>query len=111
MAGPGLCRCSARPDDVLALAAQLIDAEVHDVARLQRTGGVNPIPTPGGFRCRHEVARLDDEELAQVVTMKYGSKIMFEVEPVCRRMPLTSSHMPRAGRRRSSGVTSHGLPG
>ena len=59
-----------------------------------------------------EVAGLEDQELAQVVDDEVGSKTIVEVEPVCRRTPLTSSHMPRASTSSiSSGVTSHGPAG
>lgn len=44
--------------------------------------------------------------------MKYGSKIIVLVLPVCRRTPLTSSHMSRARTSSiSSVVASHGPAG
>src|SRR5438034_3994521 len=63
----GCARCSARPDDVLALAAQLVDAELHDVARLQPDRRREPHPDAGRRSGVDEIPGLQDEKLAQVV--------------------------------------------
>src|SRR6266480_3382726 len=63
----GCARCSARPDDVLALTAQLIDAELHDVAPLQPHRRREPHPDAGRRSGVDEIPGLHDEKLAQAV--------------------------------------------
>src|SRR5262249_50755609 len=65
--GRGARAGSAWADDVLALAAELVDAEFHDVARLQPHRRREPHPDAGWRSGVDEVPGLQDEELAQVV--------------------------------------------
>src|SRR5690606_1807024 len=68
-----------------------------------------PMPTPGGVPVLIRSPGSSTMNWLRWCTMTYGSKIMVLVVPVCRRTPLTFSHMPRSVTSGiSSGVTSQG---
>src|SRR5215470_5157116 len=104
--------CSPWADDVLALAAQLIDAELDDVARLQPHRRGEPHPDAGRRSGVDEVARLEDQELAQVVhdEVRVEDHVRgraglppdaVDVEPHAQRQDvadLVRGDQPRAGR-------------
>ncbi len=79
---------------------------------LRKTGGFMPRPTPGGVPVVMTSPARSSMNWLRWLTMVATPKIIVLVEPVCIRLPSTSSHMDRfCTSGISSGVTSHGPSG
>ena len=93
------CRCWPRPATPRSTTSP----------GLRNSGGLQPAPTPEGVPVAITSPGSKVMNSLRWLIRKATGKIMSAVLPVCRRLPLTSSHRSRrCGSATSSRVTSHG---